>query len=220
MRDSRRRPASEDPDGEYSHSAVRNAAVLTATGSVRVRLLLASSRLLGFGPGRRARTWRGGLGASRSSSSHSVDGCSWAVPVGRLRVWASVAAGCCGSVHRRTSRDAGSGGCFGACAQPKGLCFDGHEELRHASSRSERRVVRPAAWKWARASSSEPGKIFCAESFLDSVQHLQTWQEAKRHCAAGRAQVFPQPGECGTARTAAADGFPPALSARAVARRS
>jgi hypothetical protein len=122
MRDSRRRPASEDPDGEYSHSAVRNAAVLTATGSVRVRLLLASSRLLGFGLGRRARTWRGGLGASRSSSSHSVDGCSWAVPVGRLRVWASVAIGCCGSVHRRTSRDAGSGGCFGACAQPKGLC--------------------------------------------------------------------------------------------------
>jgi len=28
-----------------------------------------------------------------------------------------------------------------------------------------------AAWKWARASSLEPGKIFCAESFLDSVQH-------------------------------------------------
>jgi hypothetical protein len=124
MRDSRRRPASEDPDGEYSHSAVRNAAVSAARGSVRVRILLpvTSSRLLGFGLGRRARTWRGGLGASRSSSSHSVDGCSWAVPVGRLRVWASVAIGCCGSVHRRTSRDAGSGGCFGACAQPNGLC--------------------------------------------------------------------------------------------------
>jgi hypothetical protein len=32
-------------------------------------------------------------------------------------------------------------------------------------------LFRPAAWKWARASSFEPGKIFCAESFLDSVQH-------------------------------------------------